>query len=207
MEDQARLYLVTPPLEDATEFAAVLDPVLATGAVACVRVRTADDDEALVRRVADQLRELCHAHDVAIVLTDHFNLAAATGVDGVHLADPRLLVREARKTLGADAIVGAYAGVSRHDGMTMAEAGADYVSFGPVDQSALGDGSFAGADLFDWWSEMIETPVVAEGGMTADIAAILAHSADFLCADKMVWDAPDGAVTATNALAELLKQS
>ncbi|MGB0507625.1 MAG: thiamine phosphate synthase [Pikeienuella sp.] len=205
MDDQARLYLVTPPLDDAAEFAAVLDPVLATGAVACVRIRTTDDDESLVRRIADQLREVAHAHDVAIVLTDHFNLAAATGVDGVHLTDPRLSVREARKVLGADAIVGAFAGVSRHDGMTMAEAGADYVSFGPVDQSALGDGSFADGDLFDWWSEMIETPVVAEGGMTAELSAVLAEKADFICADKMVWDAPEGPVKAAKTLAELLK--
>ena len=32
----------------------------------------------------------------------------------------------------SDAIVGAFCGTSRHDGMTAGEMGADYVSFGPV---------------------------------------------------------------------------
>ncbi len=44
-------------------------------------------------------------------------------------------MRDVRKALGADRIVGAFAGASRHKGMTLAEAGADYVAFGPVGEA------------------------------------------------------------------------
>lgn len=202
--DEARIYLTTPPLGDGAAFAPKLAAALSAAPAACVRLRVREDDEALIRAAADSLREICHRYDVALVLTDHFRLVRPLGLDGVHLADPRLSVREARKALGDDAIVGAFAGTSRHQGMTMAEAGADYVSFGPVAASELGDGQTAEAELFGWWSEMITTPVVAEGGMTLELAEKLAETADFMAADAMIWDAPEGPEAAMKALSALL---
>ena len=82
--------------------------------------------------------------------------------------------------------------------MTAAEIGADYVSFGPVGATGLGDGSAAPLDLFAWWSEMIEVPVVAEGGLTPELAADLAPVADFLALGDELWshvDGPDIALT------------
>ncbi|HIE71875.1 MAG TPA: hypothetical protein EYP98_17775, partial [Planctomycetes bacterium] len=57
--------------------------------------------------------------------------AQRLGLDGVHLTDGSRSVRVARKELGPDAIVGAFCGTSRHDGMVAGEAGADYVALGP----------------------------------------------------------------------------
>jgi thiamine-phosphate pyrophosphorylase len=84
--------------------------------------------------------------------------------------------------------------------MVAAEAGADYVSFGPLTASALGDGEVADPDLFVWWSEMIQTPIVAEGGMTSEIARALAPTVDFLALDQMVWDHPEGPSKALKSL-------
>lgn len=204
--DPARLYLVTPPLTDAAEFTGTLRAVLDAAPVACVRIAMATDDEDLLRRAADQIRETCHRFDVAVTLTDHYRLVSALGLDGVHLVNPRLTVRDARKELGADGIVGAFAGTSRHDGMTMAEAGADYVSFGPVGQTGLGDGTVADTDLFAWWAEMIETPVVADGAVTLDAATALAEHADFLCVGRAVWDHPDGPAKGAAAFAAILAE-
>ena len=89
--------------------------------------------------------------------------------------------------------------------MTLAEAGADYVSLGPVgDTGGLGDGSRAEDELFHWWAEMIETPVVAEGGVTPSDAARLAAYADFIVPDPAVWSAPPGIETALAPYAEAL---
>lgn len=197
-----RLYLVTPPaLTEATigEIAALLD----SHPVACLRLALATSDEAQILRAAGRLRDLCHARAVDIVIAEHFRLAARAGLDGVHLTGTRL-VREARRQLGADAIVGAFCGTSRHEGMTAAEIGADYVSFGPVTASALGDGRIAGHDLFAWWSEMIETPVVAEGAVTAESAARLAPVIDFLAPGPELWSDPDGPVAALDRIVAAL---
>ena len=111
------------------------------------------------------------------------------GLDGVHLRDPRPL-RKLRADWGPDPIIGAFCGASRHDAMLAGEAGADYVSFGPVGDN-LGAGEQADRDLFAWWSEMIELPVVAEGGL--DVAAIeaLADATDFIALGEELWSAPD----------------
>ncbi len=198
--DGPGIYLITPPLEDPAPFLPLLAEALDAVEVACVRLRMAGEDEDTLRRAADQVREVAHARDVAVTLTDHFRLVQPLGVDGVHLENPRLSVRDARKALGDDAIVGAFAGASKHNGMNAAEAGADYVSFGPLTASALGDGEVAEPHLFVWWSEMIETPVVAEGGMNLDLARSLASAVDFLALDQAVWDHPDGPAKALKSL-------
>ncbi len=82
-------------------------------------------------------------------------LVERLGLDGVHLTDGARTVRKARKDLGADAIVGAFCGVTRHEGISAGEAGADYAAFGPIGATGLGEGDYG---LFQWWSEMIEVP-------------------------------------------------
>ena len=77
--------------------------------------------------------------------------------------------------------------------MNAAESGANYVAFGPVGASALGDGTLAEPDLFAWWSEMIELPVVAEGNLDASLAASLAPVADFIGIGEEVWRQDDPA--------------
>ncbi|MEX2520964.1 MAG: thiamine phosphate synthase [Paracoccaceae bacterium] len=202
--DASKLYLITPPLSDGAGFVDSLDAALSAASTACVRLRFAAAEEDVIRRVSDPLREVCHSHDVALVATDHFRLVRPLGLDGVHLENPRISIRDARKALGPDAIVGGFAGASRHQGMTLAEAGADYVSFGPVAETALGDGEIAELDLFAWWSEMITTPVVAEGGVTLALAAVLAPHADFIAGGAAVWSHPDGPASGAKALSALL---
>jgi thiamine-phosphate pyrophosphorylase len=75
--------------------------------------------------------------------------------------------------------------------MNAGEAGADYISFGPVGDSALGDGTRAEAELFAWWSQMIELPVVAEGALDVDLVAALAKVTDFFAIGPEIWTQDD----------------
>ncbi|MBC7155475.1 MAG: thiamine phosphate synthase [Rhodobacteraceae bacterium] len=184
-------YLITPPEIDLKTFPDRLARVLDGAPIACVRLALATRDEDRLSRAADALREVAHARDVAIVIETHIALAERLGLDGVHLADGAKSIRYARKTLGNDAIVGAFCGTSRHDGLNAAEAGADYVAFGPVGETLLGDGSRAPLDLFEWWSEVIEVPVVAEGALTPELAATLATITDFLAPGEEIWREDD----------------
>lgn len=188
---QAQLYLVTPPILSLEPFGEVLAELLDAVEVACVRLALASSDEDELMRAADGLRAICHARDVPLVVAEHFRLAARLGLDGVHLHDGARRIRAAREALGANAIVGTHAHASRHEGMTAAEIGADYVSFGPLAASALGDGTVAPLELFEWWSEMIETPIVAEGGLTLETAGQVARVADFLALREEIWGAPE----------------
>jgi len=188
-----QMYLITPPEIELTSFGDKLAAVLDTTQIACLRLALSSSDEDQVARAADLVREVAHARDVAMVIERHVQLVERLGLDGVHLTDGARAVRATRKALGADAIVGTFCKTSRHDGMTAAEAGADYVVFGPVAPTPLGDGTFADAELFAWWSEVIEVPVVAEGALNAERIAALAPITDFFGIGPEIWGTEDPA--------------
>jgi|SRR6056297_175364 thiamine-phosphate pyrophosphorylase len=189
--EQPQIYLISPAEFELGRFPDLLARVLDAHAVACVRLSLSSHDEDRLSRAADALREVTIARDVALVIDTHFVLADRLGLDGVHLVDGSRSVRKARKHLGPDAIVGAFCGTSQHDGMSAGEAGADYISFGPVGATALGDGSCAESDLFAWWSQMIELPVVAEGALNAGLIADLAPMTDFFAIGDEIWTQDD----------------
>jgi thiamine-phosphate pyrophosphorylase len=201
-DDRPQLYLVTPPAFDLDTFPDLLARVLDTAEFACLRLALASRDADRLGRAADVLRSLAHARDVALVIDTHVALVTRHGLDGVHLTDGARSVRAARKTLGADAIIGAACGTTRHEGIGAAEAGADYVAFAPVGDAGLG-AALAGTDLFAWWSEMIEVPVVAEGGLTPALVERLAPVTDFLALGEEIWPTDDPAAALRALLAPL----
>ncbi|WP_425074589.1 thiamine phosphate synthase [Sagittula sp. S175] len=185
-----QIYLVTPPEFELSSFPGQLARLMNEVETACLRLSLATRDEDKLMRAADAIREVAHQVDVALVIDTHVVLAERLGLDGVHLLNGSRSVRAARKALGPDAIVGSYCAQSRHDGMTAGEGGADYVSFGPVG-GALGDGALAEHELFQWWSEMIEVPVVAEGGLTEDLVRQLTPVTDFFAIGEEIWSQDD----------------
>ncbi len=189
--EHPQIYLITPTEIDPSTFAPQLAAVLDAHPVACVRLALSTKDEVELSRAADALREVTHARDVALVVTDHLQMVERLGLDGVHLSEAARSVRFTRKELGEDAIVGSFCGPSKHDGMAAGEAGADYISFGPVQASTLGDGSFAEREIFEWWSEVIEVPVVAEGNLNAEMSRALAPYTDFFGIGDEIWQDAD----------------
>lgn len=190
-DERPQITLITHPTFDPETFSDRLGRVLDGVEIACLRLSLATKDEDTLMRAADAAREAAHARDVAVVIDNHLILAERLGLDGVHLTDGSRNVRKARKDLGADAIVGAFCGTSKHDGMTAGEAGADYASFGPIGATTLGDGSQAPFELFEWWSEVIEVPIIAEGALTAELVAKFGPVTDFFAVGEEIWGAED----------------
>ncbi|WP_370229397.1 thiamine phosphate synthase [Cognatishimia sp.] len=190
-QDLPQIYLITPPEFELSTFPDQLAKVLDAHEIACVRVALATRDEDRLSRAADAIREVCYPRDTALVMSEHVLLAQRLGLDGVHLLDGARSVRKIRKDLGDDAIVGSFCGASRHDGMSAGESGADYVAFGPVGSASLGDGSKAEPDLFAWWSEMIEVPIVAEGDLNPEIMRTLSPITDFFGIGEEIWRTDD----------------
>jgi thiamine-phosphate pyrophosphorylase len=201
--EQPQIYLITPSSFELSRFPDQLAKVLDSTAIGCVRLDLASRDEDEVARAADALREVAHARDVALVISDHMLLIERLGLDGVHLSDAARSVRDARKALGAEAIIGSFGGISRHEGMSAAEAGADYVSFGPIGNTGLGDGAQVEMDLFHWWSEVIEVPIVAEGGLDIQNIAALAPYTDFFGIGDEIWQADQPATALAGLIAAM----
>ncbi len=202
-QDRPQITLITPPAIDLDIFPDRLAAVLDSADIACVRLALAGKDEDMIQRAADACRLVSHARDVAIVIENHVLMVERLGLDGVHLTDGARQVRKIRKELGNDAIVGAFCGVTRHEGMNAAEAGADYVAFGPIGTTPLGNGEQVEFDTIEWWSQVIEVPVITEGALTAELVAKFGPVTDFFGIGEEIWGADDASAALKALLAPL----
>ncbi|MFL1462832.1 thiamine phosphate synthase [Roseococcus sp. DSY-14] len=200
MDDRCRLYLVTPPVLPPG-FRDTLAAALDAGDVACVQLRLKDAPRDAVKRAIAELLPVAQARDVAFLLNDDALLAAETGCDGAHLGQG-----DGDHAAGRMALTGRILGItchaSRHLAMTAGEMGADYVAFGAFFPTATKEVQHqAGLDLLEWWSEMMEVPSVAIGGITAaNCAPLVRAGADFLAVVGAVWHHPEGAAAGVRAM-------
>jgi thiamine-phosphate pyrophosphorylase len=203
--DHPQIYLITPPQFELSAYADVLAKILDNTEIACVRLALASEDLSEISKSADLLRETCHARDVSLVISSHPKLVETLGLDGVHLPNGGKSIRDVRGDLGADAIIGVHAGASQHTGMIAGEAGADYVSFGPLADSGLGQGEIATRDIFEWWSSVVEVPIVAEGNLNLDLAESFAPVTDFFALGAELWSSDQDPLTTLNSYIERIK--
>ena len=129
--------------------------------------------------------EQIQALGIATLLAGDAALARIVKADGVHVPPSKSALanyNEARETLGTRFIVGIDVGRTRHDAMTVGEAGADYIAFGiPPHVDDRETARNRRRELIAWWSEIFEPPCVAFDVDTPEDARGLADAgADFI---------------------------
>lgn len=198
------LYLITPP-RLGPDFADALAAALDAGPVACVQLRLKEAGADEMRRAIDALRPVAQSRGVAFLLNDDPRLAVETGCDGAHLGQDDLaahggLARVRRVLDGLS--LGITCHDSRHLAMEAAEQGADYVAFGAFYPTGTKEPKArADVEILRWWSELMEVPCVAIGGITPGNAAPLVEAgADFLAVIGAVWGHPAGPAAGVRAL-------
>jgi thiamine-phosphate pyrophosphorylase len=201
-----RLYLITPPAFEPRIFADRLAEALDAGDVACVQLRLKPADDDTIRRAADVLRPVAQERGVAFLMNDRPDLALASGCDGVHVGQEDASYAEARRVLGLGRIVGVTCHASRHLAIEAAEAGADYVAFGAFFASGSKPVKHhADTEILHWWSELMEVPCVAIGGIAPEnCGPLVAAGADFLAVIAAVWDHPQGPGAAVKAFTQAI---
>lgn len=196
-----RLYLITPPRLDPGGFRDTLARALDGGDVAALQIRLKDVSDEEITRAVETLAPIAQSRDVAVILNDRPDLARRLGCDGVHVGQSDTPYAEARRILGADAMIGVTCHDSRHLAMEAAEAGADYVAFGAFFSSNTKDArARAEPTLLSVWQQVMQTPCVAIGGITVEAArGLAAAGADFLAVSSGVWDHQAGPAAAVAA--------
>ncbi|MEO1921729.1 thiamine phosphate synthase [Blastomonas marina] len=199
-----QLYLISP-LDVGGDFPQRLERAVQAGPVAAFQFRVKDIDQHEAARLAEPLQAICAAHEVAFVVNDDVSLAKRLGADGVHLGQGDGDVREARERLGREVQIGVTCHASRHLALEAGEAGADYVAFGAFFPSQTKESEHRPElSLLEWWSEMVEIPSVAIGGITPDnCAPLIEAGADFLAVSNAVWSGDE--VAAVEAFAAKLR--
>ena len=192
-------------MEHPSIFADELRAALNGGDVAAFQLRLKDVDDAAIARAADTLRPICQQRDVAFILNDRPDLAVKLDCDGVHVGQDDMPYAEARRIVGPDRQVGVTCKASRHLAMEAAEAGADYVAFGAFFASSTKTVTTpADPEILKWWSDVMQVPCVAIGGITVEnCPPLIEAGADFLAVAGGVWNYKDGPEAAVRAFNEL----
>ena len=203
-----RLYLITPPALDAKAFAPTLSAALSGGDVAAVQLRLKDAPDDAVLAAGRLLMPIAQKAGAAFIVNDRPDLAAKLDADGVHVGQQDAPYAKARALLGKDKIVGVTCHDSRHLAMEAGEAGADYVAFGAFYPTDTKDApTRADPEILEIWSQTMETPCVAIGGITVENAAPLIRAGvDFLAVSAGVWRFADGAAEAVKRFNALIAE-
>ena len=189
-----RLYLATPVIEDAAAFARELPSALGAADVAAVLLRLKDADERTLINRVKALVQPVQQTGAALLLHGHAEIVARASADGAHLT-------------GIDAFSAALAGLkperiagcgglrTRHDAMTVAQAGADYVMFG--EPAGGGRPSLdAIIERVSWWAEVFEVPCVGFAVEAAEVERLADAGADFVAVGDFIWEDRRGAAAA-----------
>jgi thiamine-phosphate pyrophosphorylase len=186
------LYAITPEQPDTARLTEQVRAALAGGA-RVVQYRGKSGDVALLHEQASELRTLCAAFGVPLIVNDSVRLADLTDADGVHLGRDDASPSEARIVLGTGKIVG----VSCYNKLELAleaEAnGADYVAFGSFFPSNTKPGAVAAPlELLRQAKARLHIPIVAIGGITPENApALVEAGAAAVAVISGLFDAPD----------------
>ncbi len=186
---QPRLYLVTPPIADAGAFAPMLAEAMAAGDVAAVLLRLAPGDERTSINIAKDLARAVQAKDAALLLDGHVDIVARAGADGAHI-NGLAEFTEALPHLKPDRIAGAGLLETRHDAMSAAELGCDYVMFGEPDEHGVRPAIDAIEERVAWWAEVFEAPCVGFVMSPEEVEPLALAGADFIALGDWIWRDP-----------------
>ena len=95
--------------------------------MASIRIKTSKLTDSQITEIVEHIKEV--SKKITILIENDFRLVARLKLDGVHLTNGHKFVKEAKSFLSRDQVIGAFCGLSKHSGLTIAEYGANYVSF------------------------------------------------------------------------------
>lgn len=198
-----RLYLLVTASSCVAGCEAVVRAALTAGVkLVQVREKTMSDRE-LVEH-ARRLREWTRETNALLIVNDRPDIAVLAEADGVHVGQDELSVRDARRIVGPDRLVG----VSTH---TIEQArravldGADYLGVGPTFPSGTKSfEAFAGLGFVRQVASEITLPWFAIGGIDAgNLADVQSASASRIAVSGAILTATDPHRAAFELLAAL----
>ncbi|HBH35155.1 MAG TPA: thiamine phosphate synthase [Gammaproteobacteria bacterium] len=172
------LYAITTPSENLPQ---QVEAAIAGGA-RVIQYRDKSSDQSLRLEQAWQLSMICRAARIHFIINDDIELAARVSAAGVHLGRDDVALKNARRDLGDDAIIG----LSCYNDFDLAlqaqQQGADYIAFGSFFASPTKPlAARADCSLLQRAKQELQIPVVAIGGITPDNGPLLIEAgADML---------------------------
>jgi len=154
---------------------------LLAAAPCCLQLRAKAVGARALEAAARRLLPLCRAAGVPFCVNDRLDVALAVGADVVHLGQDDLPLADAQRVRAAAGRPDLVIGFSTHNpaqATAAAQAGADYIGFGPVfgTRSKLNPDPTVGLEALAAVCRAVGVPVVAIGGIALDAVPAVARA-------------------------------
>lgn len=189
--EAARLYLVCDTTPAGRPLEEVLRPALQNG-VNIAQLRDKNSSENDLKQAGEVFRRLCDAYDALFIVNDRPDIALVCAADGVHLGQEDLSVKEVRRLVGPDLVIG----LSTHSPEQIEGAeGCDYISVGPVHRTPTKpEYEPVGLDLVRQAAQSASSPYFAIGGINAEnVHDVLDAGAERVAVVRAIAEAEDPA--------------
>ena len=138
------------------------------GGVTMVQFREKEMEDKTLLIEAKKVQIVCKRYQVPFIINDNVKLAKEINADGVHLGEGDLSIKEARKILGAEKIIGATAKTIER-ALSAQEEGADYLGCGAIfGSNTKKDAKVMTISFLQEICRAVKIPVVAIGGITIE---------------------------------------
>ena len=135
------------------------------GGVTMIQIREKEMSHEEFKQEALEVQEVCQKYHVPLLINDDVKLCKEIDADGVHIGQDDLDLKETRKLLGEDKIIG----VSAHnmkEAKKAYEDGADYLGVGAIfSTQTKNDAQDVSMKTLNEICQKIDIPVVAIGGI------------------------------------------
>jgi thiamine-phosphate pyrophosphorylase len=198
---QVRLCVITDQgLSRGRRFEEVVQAAIRGGAQ-MIQFRDKELSDGQFYREALKLKALTREAGVLFIINDRADVALSAGADGIHLGDQDLPLKEARRLLGPELIVGASAQTPSEVHHAQ-EAGADYLGVGAIFPTGTKkDAVHVGTERLVQLRPVAKIPILAIGGITEDNAEqAIQAGADGLAVISAVVSAEDIALATARLL-------
>jgi thiamine-phosphate pyrophosphorylase len=101
------------------------------GGAQMIQYRDKESEDVEFLKLAKNLRDICKKKNIPFIVNDRVEIALRTDADGVHLGQEDLSIKEARRILGVEKIIGKSAKTIQQ-AKAAEEEGVDYVGLGPI---------------------------------------------------------------------------
>ncbi|BCM26256.1 thiamine phosphate synthase [Methyloradius palustris] len=201
------LYAVTADEANTEHLLSNAKAALSAG-INVLQYRNKTASKQLAAEQAEALLLLCREYNVPLIINDDVELALKIDADGVHLGASDGNLRDARKKLGEDKIIGASCYNRLEIAQFAAQNGVDYVAFGACFVSGTKPNApKADLKLFTQAKQVLDLPIVAIGGITLENApSVIQAGADAIAVIGALWNVSDGSAGDAQAIQKTTQQ-
>jgi len=161
---KTELYVVLDSRFMKGSYETVAKKVLSAG-VKIIQLRDKKLDDKRLLSKAKKLRTITYKHGALLIINDRPDIALCCQADGVHLGQSNIPLKEARRILGEQKIIG-FSTHSLKQALQATKDGADYISVGPIfPTKSKKHVKTVGLDLFVKVNKRVKIPIVAIGGI------------------------------------------